>query len=90
VTADRAERLRKAEIVSDVTSARKSVRVTGKERAGLAKQLRTGYEKGASIRALAETSGKSYGSGVSLRARGGPTRGTARTAEVGQSARRSA
>jgi len=69
--------------VVDTTAGQKSVRVTGKDRAGLAKQLRTGYEKGASIRALAETSGKSYGfvhrllseSGVSLRARGGPTRG---------------
>ncbi len=69
--------------MSDTSTARKSVRVTGKERAGLAKQLRTGYEKGASIRALAATSGKSYGfvhrllteAGVTLRARGGPTRG---------------
>lgn len=73
----------------DATVGQKSVRVTGKDRVGLAKQLRAGYEKGASIRALAETSGKSYGfvhrllteSGVSLRARGGPTRGTARAAE---------
>lgn len=82
--------------MSDTTTVRKSVRVTGKERVGLAKQLRTGYEQGASIRALAETSGKSYGfvhrllteSGVSLRSRGGPTRGTAHA--EGRAVRRSA
>lgn len=45
-------------------------------------ELKTGYEEGASIRTLAEQSGRSYGyvhralveSGVTLRGRGGPNR----------------
>ena len=66
-----------------MTDTPRSGRLTGKDRTGLARQLRSGYEKGASIRDLAASSGRSYGfvhrllveSGASLRARGGPTRG---------------
>ncbi len=61
---------------------KKGARVTGGERESLSGQLKTQYEKGASIRALAEESGRSYGfvhrilseSGASLRGRGGATR----------------
>lgn len=55
-------------------------RVVGTERSSLTNNLRAEYEKGASIRQLAESTGRSYGfvhrilteSGVSLRGRGGP------------------
>ncbi len=55
-------------------------RVVGTERSSLTNNLRVEYEKGASIRQLAESTGRSYGfvhrilteSGVSLRGRGGP------------------
>jgi hypothetical protein len=58
-------------------------RIVGKERQALGKQLAGRYEKGASIRALAESMGRSYGfvhrllseSGVSLRGRGDSVRG---------------
>ena len=54
-------------------------RITGQERQALGKQLAARYEKGASIRALAESTGRSYGfvhrllsdGGVELRGRGG-------------------
>ena len=65
---------------------KKGSRVTGAEREKLAADLRRRYDEGASIRALAESTGRSYGfvhrilseSGVSLRGRGGATRGRAR------------
>lgn len=62
---------------------KKGTRITGAERDKLATDLRKRYEKGQSIRVLAETSGRSYGfvhrilseSGATLRGRGGATRG---------------
>lgn len=61
---------------------KKGSRVTGGDRDTLSEQLRKKYEAGASIRALAEESGRSYGfvhrilseSGATLRGRGGATR----------------
>ncbi len=61
---------------------KKGARITGAARDKLAGDLRKKYEKGASIRALAEQTGRSYGfvhrvlteTGVSLRGRGGATR----------------
>ena len=61
---------------------KKGTRVTGGERDTLTGQLKGKYERGASIRALAAESGRSYGfvhrilseSGASLRGRGGATR----------------
>lgn len=61
---------------------KKGTRITGAERDKLASDLRKRYEKGQSIRVLAETSGRSYGfvhrilseSGATLRGRGGATR----------------
>lgn len=61
---------------------KKGSRVTGTERDKLATDLRKKYDGGQSIRALAESTGRSYGfihrilseSGVSLRGRGGATR----------------
>jgi hypothetical protein len=66
----------------DVPELKKGSRVTGGDRESLTDQLRKKYEGGASIRALAEESGRSYGfvhrilseSGTSLRGRGGATR----------------
>lgn len=57
-------------------------RVTGPERSQLLRTLRGKYERGASIRTLAEQYGRSYGfvhrmlseAGVELRGRGGNTR----------------
>jgi Helix-turn-helix domain len=65
---------------------KKGSRVTGPNRDKLAADLKKQYESGASIRALAESTGRSYGfvhrllseSGVSLRGRGGATRSKAR------------
>lgn len=62
---------------------KKGSRVTGDERGRLASDLRKRYETGDSIRALAESTGRSYGfihrilseSGTPLRGRGGATRG---------------
>ena len=62
---------------------KKGARVTGNDRNKLAGELKKKYSGGASIRALAEETGRSYGfvhrmlseSGVSLRGRGGATRG---------------
>ena len=61
---------------------KKGTRITGSTRDKLAADLKKKYEKGASIRALAESTGRSYGfvhrvlseSGVQLRGRGGATR----------------
>ncbi|KOG73450.1 transcriptional regulator [Kitasatospora aureofaciens] len=63
--------------------AEKSSWVTGAVREKLAADLKEKYDSGASIRALAEETGRSYGfvhrvlseSGVTLRGRGGATRG---------------
>jgi predicted transcriptional regulator len=60
----------------------KGRRITGTARNTLASELAKKYEKGASIRALAESTGRSYGfvhrvlseSGVILRSRGGAHR----------------
>ena len=57
-------------------------RITGTARDKLGADLKRKYEKGASIRALAEATGRSYGfvhrvlseTGVQLRGRGGDTR----------------
>ena len=65
---------------------KKGSRVTGNSRDKLAAELKKKYEGGASIRALAESTGRSYGfvhrmlteSGVNLRGRGGATRGKAK------------
>ena len=61
---------------------KKGARITGAERTKLASDLRKQYDKGKSIRELAESHGRSYGfvhrvlteSGVTLRGRGGATR----------------
>jgi hypothetical protein len=65
---------------------RKGTRVTGSDRSELANDLKTRYNSGESIRALANSTGRSYGfihrllteTGVKLRGRGGATRGAAR------------
>lgn len=67
---------------------KKGVRLTGTERDDLASKLVQEYEQGASIRSLAESTGRSYGfvhrvlseSEVTLRSRGGATRGRAKAA----------
>ncbi|MFP5346888.1 MAG: helix-turn-helix domain-containing protein [Actinomycetes bacterium] len=61
----------------------KGRRIVGEARASLTTDLAKRYEKGASIRELAEMTGRSYGfvhrllkdSGATLRSRGGATRG---------------
>lgn len=61
---------------------RKGMRVTGGERDKLSTTLRKRYDGGASIRDLAEQTGRSYGfvhrilgeAGATLRGRGGATR----------------
>jgi helix-turn-helix protein len=61
---------------------KKGARITGTERNKLANDLRKQYDKGRSIRELAESHGRSYGfvhrvlteSGATLRGRGGATR----------------
>jgi predicted transcriptional regulator len=66
----------------EVADLKKGSRITGVARDKLASELKKKYEKGASIRALAESTGRSYGfvhrvlseSGVTLRGRGGATR----------------
>ncbi|TDD35495.1 helix-turn-helix domain-containing protein [Saccharopolyspora elongata] len=63
---------------------KKGARITGTARDALAGELQKKYLKGASIRALAEATGRSYGFvhrvlseyGVQLRSRGGATRST--------------
>ena len=60
----------------------KGTRVTGEDRTTLTDDFKNRYEAGASIRALAQESGRSYGfvhrilseSGAALRGRGGATR----------------
>lgn len=66
-----------------VETLRKGTRVTGNERKKLAAELKKKYDSGESIRSLAASTGRSYGfvhrmlseSGVTLRGRGGATRG---------------
>jgi predicted transcriptional regulator len=61
---------------------KKGARITGAERNKLAIDLKKQYDKGKSIRELADSHGRSYGfvhrvlseSGVKLRGRGGATR----------------
>jgi Helix-turn-helix domain len=65
---------------------KKGTRVTGADRTKLASDLQKRYSAGESIRALAASTGRSYGfihrilaeSGVPLRSRGGATRGRAK------------
>lgn len=65
---------------------KKGTRVTGADRARLASDLKQRYDAGESIRSLAASTGRSYGfvhrilteNGVSLRGRGGATRGKGR------------
>ena len=65
---------------------KKGERVAGEDRTALAGQLNERYSEGASIRALAAETGRSYGfvhrvlseSGTTLRSRGGATRSAAR------------
>ena len=60
--------------------------MTGADRTKLAAELKTKYNAGESIRSLAGSTGRSYGfvhrilteNGVSLRGRGGATRGKAK------------
>ncbi|MCP3822701.1 helix-turn-helix domain-containing protein [Streptomyces sp. A3M-1-3] len=60
----------------------KGTRITGEARDKIAADMKKAYEGGASIRALAEDAGRSYGfvhrilteAGVTLRGRGGATR----------------
>jgi predicted transcriptional regulator len=74
-----------------VESLKKGSRVTGPAREKLASDLKKKYEGGSSIRALAESTGRSYGfvhrmlteSGVQLRGRGGATRGKKAAAAAG-------
>jgi hypothetical protein len=62
---------------------KKGTRVTGADRTKLASDLKKRYNSGESIRSLAAATGRSYGfihrilteTGVSLRGRGGATRG---------------
>ena len=64
---------------------RKGTRVTGADRSKLATDLKKRYDAGESIRSLASATGRSYGfvhrilteTGVTLRGRGGATRGKA-------------
>lgn len=63
-------------------SLRKGTRVTGPDRTKMASDLKSRYDAGESIRALALATGRSYGfihrilteQGVTLRGRGGSTR----------------
>jgi hypothetical protein len=65
------------------TDIKKGARITGDDRSTLAQDLKGRYDGGASIRTLAAETGRSYGfvhrilseSEVSLRSRGGATRG---------------
>ena len=65
---------------------KKGTRVTGADRTKLASDLKKRYDAGESIRSLAAATGRSYGfvhrilseTGVTLRGRGGATRGKAK------------
>ena len=66
---------------------KKGTRVTGADRTKLASDLKKRYDGGESIRSLAASTGRSYGfvhrilteNDVSLRSRGGATRGKSKT-----------
>jgi predicted transcriptional regulator len=66
-----------------VAELKKGARITGGDRTKLAVDLKRKYASGVSIRELAKETGRSYGfvhrmlseSGVTLRGRGGATRG---------------
>jgi hypothetical protein len=66
----------------------RGTRITGAQRESLAAQYAKKYESGQSIRRIAETAGRSYGfvhgvlveHGLTLRGRGGATRGAKRAA----------
>ncbi|MDQ1719117.1 MAG: hypothetical protein QOH56_1712 [Pseudonocardiales bacterium] len=66
-----------------MTDLKKGARITGPDRSKLASEVRRQYEKGRSIRELADSHGRSYGfihrllseNEVALRGRGGATRG---------------
>ncbi len=68
-------------------SLKKGARIVGSDRTKLAAEVRKQYEKGRSIRELADSHGRSYGfihrllseNDVSLRGRGGATRGKKKT-----------
>ncbi len=68
---------------------KKGTRVTGADRTKLASDLKKRYNSGESIRSLAASTGRSYGfihrilseNGVTLRGRGGATRGKAAKAK---------
>jgi hypothetical protein len=83
VARNRSEHPVKERVMAKLT---KGARITGAERKKLATDLAKAYKKGASIRELAETHGRSYGfihrvlaeSDVPLRGRGGATRGRAK------------
>jgi predicted transcriptional regulator len=72
------------------TMLKKGARITGADRTKLASDLKKQYDKGKSIRELAEAHGRSYGfvhrvlseSGVALRGRGGATRTKTNTAKA--------
>lgn len=69
-----------------MTTLPKGRRITGSARESLTEELKKQYEGGASIRQLAQETGRSYGfihrllveADVTLRGRGGPTRGAAK------------
>ncbi|MEU5843947.1 helix-turn-helix domain-containing protein [Rhodococcus sp. NPDC047139] len=71
------------------TTYAKGARVTGESRDRLQEDLKRRYEEGASIRTLAQETGRSYGfvhnvlveSQVRLRGRGGPNRRRAATSD---------
>jgi hypothetical protein len=66
-----------------VSDLRKGARITGTDRTKLASDVKRQYERGRSIRELADSHGRSYGfihrllreNEVTLRSRGGATRG---------------
>jgi predicted transcriptional regulator len=69
-----------------MTALKKGVRITGADRTKLSAELKKAYDKGKSIRELADLHGRSYGfvhrvlseSGATLRGRGGATRSKAK------------
>lgn len=77
-----------------MTALKKGARITGAERSKLAGDLKKAYDKGTSIRELADKHGRSYGfvhrvlseSGVTLRGRGGATRSKSANGKAGSSA----
>ena len=74
----------KQEVQVAQTALKKGTRVTGVDRSKLATLLGKRYDDGESIRSLAASTGRSYGfvhrilteTGVTLRGRGGATRGS--------------